>query len=554
MDHEILDGTVPRHPGSGPAGSVGSVAADRALSRRSFLLGMGGALAASACSDRTRDAAPRRPVTTSTRPLDPPPAPTGLDADPFTLGVASGDPLSDGVILWTRLAPDPLVGGGMPPSDADVLWEVAADEAFEQVVQSGIVTTTATQAHSAHVDVAGLDADTAFHYRFRVGAFTSAVGRTRTLPPPGSVPDRFAFTASACQDEQDGVRTPDEHLAAEDAAFNLWLGDYIYETENVADRFRPNGLPEATDLAGYRHRYAFYKSDPALQDAHATMAWVVTWDDHEVANNYAGLVDQLGTDPAAFALRRAAAYQAWWEHQPVRMGPPTGPDLDVHRVVDVGDLLRLVVLDTRQHRDDQACDAHLFLNVACGDEAAGDRTMLGNEQLEFLGEALGTSTARWNAVGQGVLMTPLPIAQAGEIRVGLDAWDGYPAERAEVCALLEATSNPVVLSGDFHSGVVADLPAGGRIGGAAVATEFAVGSISSAFPRSFVDIVAKGAAELSHIRHFDNRSRGYLRCEVTPDEWRAEFRIVETTLEPRSPLAPGTAWVVPSGQATASPA
>lgn len=528
----------------------------RGLSRRAFLLGAGGA-ALAACTSREGPTDRVTAPTTTTAPgpaaLD---APTvaGLKSDPFTLGVAAGDPRPHGVVLWTRLAPDPLAGGGMADEDASVVWEVAHDPGFTTLATTGRAAAPARHAHSVHVAIAALDPDTTYHYRFRAGAFTSPAGRFRTLPPAGGV-DRLAFTACACQDDQDGFRTAYAHLADEEGvAFNLWLGDYIYETESDPDRFLPNGLPEAVDLAGYRDRYARAKLDPALQAAHAAMAWIVTWDDHEVVNNYAGLVDQDGTDPAVFAARRAAAYQAWWEHQPVDVPPPDGPDLDIVRVVDIGSLARFIVLDTRQHRDDQACGAQLFLNLACGQELDAGRTLLGGPQLAVLEEALSTTSATWNVVAQQIVMTPLPIASDGVVRVCLDAWDGYVAERARVMELLAGVANPIVLSADFHAGLVADLPAEGHLGAAPVATEFGTGSVSSAFPRDFVDVVEQGVAALDHVHHFDNRHRGYLRCDVTPNEWRAEFRVVTTTFESTSALSPGSVWTVPAGGVTASPA
>ena len=242
--------------------------------------------------------------------------PTGL----FTLGVASGDPLPDSVILWTRLAPQPLdAAGGMPPIAVPVRWQVATDERFAHIVRAGEARAEPRWGHSVHVDVRGLRPASRYFYRFLAGGETSAVGRTRTAPAAGTPVERLRLAYGSCQKYESGFYAAYRHLVADDPDFVLFLGDYIYEGAPTAkDAVRLHRNPEPMDLGGYRVRYATYKSDPLLQAAHHAAPWVLTWDDHEVANDYAAALDQNNTDPAAFLLRRAAAYQAWYEHQPVR--------------------------------------------------------------------------------------------------------------------------------------------------------------------------------------------------------------------------------------------
>ena len=289
--------------------------------------------------------------------------PTASGADrfrsyPFRLGVASGDPEPDGVVLWTRLAPDPLEGGGMRPRPVRVRWEVAEDERLRRVVARGEETARPEEGHSVHVEVAGLRPGREYFYRFIAGGEESATARTRTAPAPGSnAPVRFAY--ASCQHYEHGHYTAYRHMAKEDLDLVLHLGDYIYEFGPKAYQ-APSGVArtyaaaEPTTLNGYRDRYAQHKLDPDLQAAHHAFAFAVTWDDHEVKDNYAGLTCG-DADPAAFRARRAAAYQAYWEHMPLRRRSRPGRDeMRIYRRLDYGRQLRFNLLDTRQYRADQA--------------------------------------------------------------------------------------------------------------------------------------------------------------------------------------------------------
>ena len=244
---------------------------------------------------------------------------TGLRSGPFTLGVASGDPTPDGFVLWTRLAPDPLRGGGMPPQAVVVTWQVGTDEGMNRIVREGKTVATAAFAHAVHVEVAGLESGRWYWYRFQAGGEVSPTGRTRTAPDRHAPVQKLAFATASCHHWQAGLYTGYQHLAAEELDFVVHLGDYIYEGGVDSRAVRPHNGPEAKTLEDYRNRYALYKTDPHLQAAHAAFPWMVIWDDHEVIDNYSGPHDRYSDDPQQFLRRRAAAYQAFYEHLPLRL-------------------------------------------------------------------------------------------------------------------------------------------------------------------------------------------------------------------------------------------
>ena len=335
--------------------------------------------------------------------------------DPFQLGVASGDPTSSGAVIWTRLAPRPLEPDGGMEARTTVTWEVAEDEGFGRVARSGRVFAAPELAYSVHVDVDGLSPDRWYHHRFTAGDVQSPVGRLRTAPASGSVvPLRFAV--ASCQHYETGYFTAFEHMAREDLDLVTHLGDYIYEYGGIGERVRRHAGLEIRVLDDYRRRYAQYKMDPALQAAHARCPWIVTWDDHEVDNNYAaGVGENLMESEEQVHARRAAAYQAWWEHMPVRVPHARSwADLTIVRAVDWGALARFSVLDTRQYRSDQECGDGLR-PVPCGNLADPARSMLGDAQERWLAEGLGNSDARWQVLAQQVMVAPFDNV-AGDAR------------------------------------------------------------------------------------------------------------------------------------------
>jgi len=475
---------------------------------------------------------------------------------PFSLGVASGDPQPDGVVLWTRLAPEPLAGGGMAPEQFQVRWEVATDEGFGRIVRDGASTALPELAHSVHAEVEGLEPEREYWYRFFAGGEVSPVGRTKTAPALRSSPTRFNLALVYGQNYEHGYYTAFRHMADEDLDLVIHLGDYIYEkrfSDHLVVGEREFDGPESITLEQYRARYAFYKTDPDLQVAHAAAPWVVTSDDHEVANNYADAVPQYDQSPEQFLLRRAAAYQAFYEHLPLRRSSmPTGPNMLLYRRLQFGDLAELFVLDTRQYRTDQPCGDGQ--KPRCQGAYDPDATMMGPEQERWLADGMRASDARWNVLANQVLIAQLARVIDGERTFSMDKWDGYVAARRRLLDFLatERPSNPIVLSGDIHSNWVADLKTDfDDPSSATVATEFVGTSISSGGDGSdggqFIQAMQE---EQPHIKFYNNQ-RGYLRCSVTPEQWTTDFRVVPYVSRPGAPVETRATFVVEDGRAGA---
>jgi alkaline phosphatase D len=480
---------------------------------------------------------------------------------PFTLGVASGDPLPGGVVLWTRLAPDPAApGGGMAGDAVAVRWEVARDEAFAKIVRRGTATARSDAAHSVHVDVRGLDPGRDYFYRFVVGGEDSPTGRTRTAPAPDASNPSVRFAFASCQQYEEGYFTPHRHLADEDLDLVLFLGDYIYEGGASDGKVRRHEGPEPMDLDAYRARYATYKADPDLQAAHLAHPWAVIWDDHEVENNYAGDQAQNGTMTTdAFRARRAAAYRAWWEHQPVRLPAPTGPDLRMYRSLDFGRLASFQLLDTRQYRSDQPCGSTIDIGAPCTDIDASDATMLGDVQSKWLSGRLDASRSRWNIVAQQVMVGPVNFAPSlpnGGI-VNLDQWDAYTAARSSLLKqLAQLAPNPVVITGDIHSSWVHDLMAetsdASGTSDRIVATELVGTSITSSF--ALEALVRDAVASQPTIKYFEGTKHGYVRADLDRDRLQADFRYVSAIDTPTATVETAASFVTEAGAPGASPA
>jgi len=486
------------------------------------------------------------------------PRPAGgvtLPGPAFTLGVASGDPRPDSVILWTRLAPLPLEGGGMPDQAVEVRWDVAGDEGFKKVVRKGTATAKPGLAHSLHVDVEGLEPAADYFYRFRLGDDISPVGRTRTLPEPDASPRQLRLALATCQDYGTGYYTAYRDLVAQEPALVLFLGDYIYEHPIFGFADRANPPIEAVTLDDYRARYALYKTDPDLQAAHLTAPWVTTWDDHEVDNNYAGDVSQGGEPPEQFHERRVAGYRAWYEHMPVRIKPPRSADVRVYQDFAFGDLARFFVLDTRQYADVPPCretSAPLAdAGPTCPERERPDRTILGEEQERWLVDGLDGADGRWSVLAQGVQMAGLDIdLVGGPAQYYLDSWDGYPAARTRLLDALAGSGakSPIVLTGDYHASFVSDLrPDPFDTSTPVVGTEFVGPAISSSpFSTDFT-------AANPHVRYFDPE-RGYVMCTVERDTWTAEFRQIFDVQDPQGVVEAGATFVVERGTPEAQPA
>ena len=477
-----------------------------------------------------------------------------FEEDPFQLGVASGDPTPTGGILWTRLAPRPLEPeGGMDGVRTVVRWEVAEDEGFARIVRRGSATAAPELSFSVHADVDGLEPDRWYHYRFTTGDATSPVGRLRTTPADGALtPLRFAF--ASCQHYEEGLYTAYEHMAQEELDLIVHLGDYIYEYATIAGRVRAHAGLEIRTLDDYRRRYAQYKSDPALQAVHAKCPWMITWDDHDVDNNYAGLLGENGMESEEqMRVRRAAAYQAWWEHHPVRMSRVRSwADLNITRGAPWGALAHLWVLDTRQYRSRQPCGGGTQA-IPCGDREDTARTMLGDAQERWLDAGLAESRARWQVLANQVMIAPFDQSPGEQVRVAMDNWNGYPAARDRLLRTIaeRAAGRTVVLTGDIHMSWTSDLHADfSRPDARPIAAELVGTSISSGGDGSERPgwVSRANLAESPHLRWHDGR-RGYVRCAVSPEEWRADYRVVPFVSRPGTPIVTASSWRLAHGRA-----
>jgi alkaline phosphatase D len=392
-------------------------------------------------------------------------------AYPFSLGVASGSPLPDSVILWTRILPDPLDAASVPALALSVRWEVAEDEAFRRIVAKGSAVASPALAHSVHVDARGLKPDRWYWYRFMLGDAVSPVGRTRTAPASNALPSRLKLAVASCQHWEFGHYAAHRHIAAAAPDLVAFLGDYIYEWGSYQLRHPERAIrrDESFTLAQYRARYAQYKSDRDLQAAHLAAPWIVTWDDHEVANDYAGDIDErLSSD---FGARRAAAYQAFYEHMPLRLAPPQGGRFGAVRMYqryDWGRLARFHVLDDRQYRSPLPCSkpgrggSNVVLARACDALRDPARTMLGSEQEAWLAQGLASSRAHWNILAQQTPMAQssgVPVQSPKDGRFWTDGWDGYPLARRRLLDTLARSGarNPLVLAGDVHTFYASEL-------------------------------------------------------------------------------------------------
>ena len=477
-----------------------------------------------------------------------------FSSDPFTLGVASGDPDHQSLVLWTRLAPDPLdPNGGMKAEPVHVTWELATDETMKTIVASGKSVATPQLGHSVHVEVDGLKPDRWYWYRFRAGDATSPIGRTRTFPAPDAMPDKLKFAVTSCQNYEQGLYTAYEQMANDDLDLVCHLGDYIYEYEAGRNgKVRTHHGKEIQSLGDYRIRHAQYRSDPLLHDMHAKCPWIVTWDDHELDNNCAGDISEEKdkVHPVDFLVRRANAYQAYYEAMPLRRSClPRGSDMTLYRTASFGQLAEFLVLDTRQYRSDQPNnDRASPLNVSALDKT---QSMLGRQQKNWLSGKLIQSQANWNILAQQVMMGMVGYVRGeNEPVYSMDQWPGYAAERMELMQFLaeRSISNPIVLTGDIHSSWVNELRIDDRqIEQKLVATEFVATSLSSGGngmekPRSLDAVLSNNPCVKYH-----NGERGYIRCTVTPKSWKSDYMVVDDVLLPGGKTFERSSFVVESG-------
>lgn len=481
---------------------------------------------------------------------------------PFQLGVASGDPAADGFVIWTRLAPRPLeTGYGMPAAPMSVSWEVAEDRGFNRTVASGEVVARPELGHAVHVEVEGLQPARDYFYRFSAGRERSLTGRARTAPAAGAPTAGVRFGVVGCQNYEQGYYTAHRYIADETLDFIYCYGDYIYEGRgnrvwNSASgpqaQPRPHLGGETFSLDDYRRRYAQYKMDVDLQAAHAAAPWFVTWDDHEIDNNWVGDLDQEGTDPAVFRLRQQAAVQAFYENMPLRRSAfPRGSAMQLYRRAVYGDLLDLNLLDTRQYRTDQPCNERWASTCDGVNDPAAE--VLGQAQEAWLFQSLQGSRARWKALAQQVMLMDLNRNLNGEVGYNLDTWAGYRVPRARLLTHVQRRNidNVVVLTGDEHQNYAGELFLDGRNPeGRPIATEFVTTSISSS--GDGVDQRSDMARIQSQnpFLKFNNAQRGYVVCDLTHARWQTDFKVLDRVSTPGGVLSTRRSMAVEAGNPT----
>ncbi|MGV9786045.1 alkaline phosphatase D family protein [Streptomyces sp. NPDC003435] len=503
------------------------------------------------------------------------PARAATAAPVFRHGVASGDPLPDGVLLWTRVTPVPeaLPGSGVGP-DTEVGWVVARDKAFTSVVTTGSTTATAATDHTVKADIRGLQPGTDYWFRFTSGGADSPVARTRTAPAADAAVPGLRFGVVSCANWEAGYFSPYRHLAARgDLDAWLHLGDYVYEygTGEYGTRgtvVRPHSpTHEILTLADYRIRHATYKTDPDLQALHLAAPVVAIWDDHEFADNAwsGGAANHTEGAEGAWAARQAAAKQAYFEWMPVR------PALagTTYRRLRFGKLADLSLLDLRSFRSQQAA-------TASGAVDDPDRTLTGRAQLDWLKAGLKASDTRWRLVGNSVMISPfavgalsadllrplaklLGLPQEG-IAVNTDQWDGYTDDRRELLAHLKANAigNTVFLTGDIHMAWANDVPydAGTYPLSASAATEFVVTSLTSdnlddivKVPEGSVSAVAAPVIQAAnrHVHWVDTDRHGYGVLDITAERAQMDYYVISDRTNPNATSAWARSYRTRSG-------
>lgn len=480
-----------------------------------------------------------------------------FEHDPFTLGVASGQPRADSVLLWTRLAPQPHhPGGGMPPVPVTLRWELADDDGFRHIVRRGEVTAHPDAGHSVRVPVQGLSPGRIYHYRFLLDAASSRTGRTRTAPAPDAQPDRLRLALASCQHYEQGRFIAHREIAASDIDLVLFVGDYIYDSSNPAFLLRPHEGPPPRTLDEYRARHATYKLDADLQAAHAAHPWLVCWDDHEVRNDYADMRGGEADEVRDFVSIRQAAYQAYFEHLPLSLDQLPGPGgMRMHERWTWGRLAEIWTLDGRQHRSAQVgSDADSpgggLVSAARVAQADPRRSVLGLAQERWLQSGLAASQRRWKLIGQASQMSPSGIDVMGRRLVSSDGWDGYPSARARLLSGIaeRGIDNVVMLGGDVHRHVVADLrvqPNDPR--SPVVASELVTTSVTTrGLTAPLNDLIRESNTDILHARSDD---RGYARIDVSHRSLHFVARATSFPARDQATLSSQVRFTIEAGRA-----
>lgn len=490
----------------------------------------------------------------------------------FQHGVASGDPLPDGLLLWTRVTPtaDARPGSGVGPQ-VQIPWQIAADPDFAVVVASGSVTTGPERDHTVKVAASGLQPATTYWFRFGYDGGWSPTGRTMTTPPVDAEIDRLRMGVVSCSNWEAGYLAAYQRLAERgDLNLIVHLGDYLYEYGTgefdaggrVVRAHQP--ATEILTLSDYRVRHGQYKTDPDLQALHAAVPWVITWDDHEVANDQwsGGAENHTPGVEGDFTARLAAARQAYAEWMPVR----SGEDGAIYRRLRFGRLAELSMLDLRTYRSQQAS------GTAVDDPS---RTITGDAQMSWLKAGLAASSARWKLVGNPVMIARLDVGALPSWLLGplgkllgipqnglvlnVDQWDGYNADRNELVNHLLATRtrDVVFLTGDIHTSWANELTTKATGPFNPAAAEFVVPSVTSDNVNDFVGLPpgnalsVAGAAAIRatnpHVRWTELDGHGYGVFEVTPQRCRMDWYHLADRTQPDSASRWVAGWSVGIG-------
>jgi alkaline phosphatase D len=482
---------------------------------------------------------------------------------PFTQGVASGDPAPDGFVLWTRLAPVPMAADGLAGMTAPALlkWSVFADDALHKQVAGGTAMTSPDTAHTVHIEVGGLQPDRPYWYRFEAMGYQSVTGRARTLPLPNAKPEALKLAFASCANYEKGYFSAYRHMAEENPDFVMYLGDYIYETSFKDAKGlvrRHERADDVRDLAGFRNRYCLHHLDADLQQLRASTTALMTWDDHEVQNDYGGFLSITMKDDVAMPSIRMAAYQAYYEAMPLRkVSRPVGTRVSLYKSYRFGALAEINMLDGRQYRSAAACPVgesrknHVVTDV-CTDRLDPKRSLLGATQEKWLYDRFARSDAAWNILGQDILMAP--FLKKGTDKDGrpvtgyaTDTWDGYPASRARLLEAMQAfkVKNPVIFSGDLHSNWANELKA--MPDADPIATEFLGTSVTS--DPGDVPATLEQLPENPHIKYYRGGTHGYVSVVVRPDRMETRFQAISDRADAKASLSTEKAFVVETGRA-----
>jgi alkaline phosphatase D len=485
-----------------------------------------------------------------------------FDKNPFILGVASGSPTDQSIVLWTRLIDDGLFSSRLPNEPIEVKWELAQDQKFSQIIQSGLSLAVPALAYSVHVEVNQLPANQWFFYRFLVGGEVSSVGRTRTLPAPKQAVDHLKLAYASCQNYEHGYFSAYQHMRAENVDLVMFLGDYIYEYGPGRKGVRTHDSGPTISLDDYRKRYVLYKKDENLQAMHAACPWLMTWDDHEVQNDYAGLnAGTFGPSVSDFPARRAAAYQAYYEHMPLRSsvlidgvnGLMKGAEMRIYGDFQYGRLANICILDDRQYRDLAACTpsgrgSAIFDPKACAELNKTDRSILGGDQERWVAGRMSHANQNiWNVIGQPTLYAQRYFPNGDQLLIWNDGWDGFPEARKRMDQLFiqNKVKNLVIFGGDVHENWVGYIKADyDQFDSPVLGVEFCGTSITS---------ISNGAkfldARLAKNPHFifaEASKKGYGIAEFTSKALTVTLRVVSNAQEEKTSIETLAKFIVQS--------